>query len=354
MGKIRFESQETSVRFLNPLNGFQEEEHHLELRKDPLLGDVSILNPFLKDKARVFFGDTDENLVAKLVEETRGTCFFCGDRVLEETPRFPDGLIPEGRIAKGEAVLFPNLFALGTFHPVIRLTDSHFLRLSEFSPVIIANGLRVIKVLLAAVYERQPQPLYTAITGNYLFPAGASLVHPHIQALFSPIPFTYHARMIEAGRAYKEREGTSYFHDLLEEEARGEVRYVRRMGRWHWITPFSPIGGNEVIAVHEDESDYGLLSDRDIDDLARGMSVVLSFYESLGHLSFNFALYAKRRTPGEEGSRCLLKLISRQNPYPNYRNDDYFLQKLLQSELIIRPPEELAELLRPHFSRETG
>jgi len=36
----------------------------------------------------------------------------------------------------------------------------------------------------------------------------------------------------------------------------------------------------------------------------------------------------------------LLKIINRQNLYPNYRNDDYFLQKLLQSELIIDLPEQ--------------
>jgi len=352
MARIRFERYETAVRFLNPLKDYLEDEHRLELRKDPLLGDVSVFNPFLKDKARVFFGETDEDLVAKLAEESQKTCFFCGERVRQETPRFPEGLLPAGRIAEGEAVLFPNLFSLGAFHPVVRLTDAHFLRLSGFSPAIIANGLKVITPLLNAVYRSRPDPLYTAITGNYLFPAGASLVHPHIQALLSPVPYTYHARIIEAGRAYKMREGTSYFCDLIEEEASEGLRYVARTGRWHWLTPFSPMGNNEVMAVHEAESDFGLLAVRDIEDLAAGMSAVLSVYGSLGHLSFNFALYSERRARGSEDSRCLLKIISRQNPYLNYRNDDYFLQKLLQSELIIRPPEELALILRTHFQRK--
>ncbi|MBF0506921.1 MAG: hypothetical protein HQL09_08795 [Nitrospirae bacterium] len=43
------------------------------------------------------------------------------------------------------------------------------------------------------------------------------------------------------------------------------------------------------------------------------------------------------------------KIISRQNLYPDYRNDDYFLQKLLHSELIINLPEELAFKLRGYF-----
>ena len=41
-----------------------------------------------------------------------------------------------------------------------------------------------------------------------------------------------------------------------------------------------------------------------------------------------------------------VRVITRQNVYPNYRCDDYFLQKLLGEELILTPPEELAENLR--------
>ena len=46
----------------------------------------------------------------------------------------------EGRIKVGEALLFPNLFSLGTYHPVICLCDAYFLKLSEFTPEMIANG----------------------------------------------------------------------------------------------------------------------------------------------------------------------------------------------------------------------
>lgn len=46
---------------------------------------------------------------------------------------------------------------------------------------------------------------------------------------------------------------------------------------------------------------------------------------------------------------CVFKIVNRQNLYPNYRNDDYFLQKLLHSELVITPPEELASRLRDCF-----
>jgi hypothetical protein len=55
-----------------------------------------------------------------------------------------------------------------------------------------------------------------------------------------------------------------------------------------------------------------------------------------------FRSYSVRQPQAGEGHRCVLKIINRQNLYPNYRNDDYFLQKMLQTELIITQPEELA------------
>ena len=115
------------------------------------------------------------------------------------------------------------------------------------------------------------------------------------------------------------------------------------------MTAFSPLGSNEVTAVHETEGDFAFLSDADLGELSGGLSRVLAFYESLGHLSFNFTLYAARQPQAGEGLRCLLKIINRQNLYPNYRNDDYFLQKMLQSELILNLPEDLSVEARKKF-----
>ena len=103
------------------------------------------------------------------------------------------------------------------------------------------------------------------------------------------------------------------------------------------------------MALHEELGDLDELSQDDLDNLTRGIAKVLSYYETLGHLSYNYALYSVRNTRNSGGFRALIKIITRQNLYPNYRNDDYFLQKLLQSELIITPPEELAANLRTGF-----
>ena len=254
----------------------------------------------------------------------------------------------EGRIRVGEALLFPNLFSLGTYHPVIRLCNAHFLKLSEFTPELITNGFLAARQFNRIAYAKDPDVAYAAVTANYLFPAGASLVHPHLQMIATHLPYSYHSRMLDACERWQDDWGTSYFDDLVTEEENGP-RYIGQTGRWQWLTPFSPLGNNEVIAIHKNLGDLDELSDIDLNNLASGIAKVLSHYETLGHLSYNYALYSVKKSRNNGGFRALLKIITRQNLYPNYRNDDYFLQKLLQSELIITPPEELAEKLQSRF-----
>ena len=349
MAKIIFETVQSTFKILNPQNNFAEEVYQVEVRKDPLLGDRSVYNPFLRDKAKAFFGGNDPTLIGELVAESAKTCIFCGTRVEESTPRYPADLVPQGRIRSGEALLFPNLFAIAAYHAVVSLSNAHFLKLSEYTPVLVENGLKAALEFLKAVFRRDPEARFVTINANYLFPAGASQVHPHLQILITPVAYSYHGRMIDACRDYYLGNGSPYHVDLIKEEKVYGARYVARLGRWHWLTAFSPMGNNEIIAVHESESDFVMITEADLGDLAHGISKSLEFYERLGHLSFNYSLLSVRQTDGEEGNRCLLKLVTRQNLYPNYRNDDYFLQKMLQTELIIKTPEELAKNLRMSF-----
>ncbi len=346
--KIRFESILSHSNSLDPSRNFAEEVHTVEVRKDPLLGDTSVYNPFLRDKAKLFFSDCDTEVIGKLIQESGRSCFLCGDGVMKNTPMYPRNLVPDGRIKSGEAVLFPNLFSIAQYHAVVSLGRAHFLKLAEFTPGLLADGLTAAQEFLNTVYGHDPSVPFAVTCCNYLFPAGASLVHPHIQILVTPVAYSYHRRLLDACSSYYGEKGSIYHLNLIEEErARGE-RYIAQTGRWHWLAAFSPGGNNEVIAVHQEDSDFGCLGKEDISDLGYGLSRVLAFYESLGYLSFNYALFSVKKNYGK-GVLCLLKIINRQNVYENYRNDDYFLQKLLQSELIITLPEELAAQMRDFF-----
>jgi len=348
MADINFERFESTIRILNPFNNFAEEEHHVEVRKDPLLHDTSVYNPFLRDKAKAFFGQNDEELIRKLADETSANCIFCGDSVRTRTARYPEDLIPGGRLELGEAVLFANLFALAPHHPVIVLSKAHFLRPTEITPSHLGDGLSLARRYLKEATERDPALSFATVSANYLQPAGASLVHPHIQMLAATMPYTYHARLLDGVSSYMVQHGTHYFADLIAEERSLGKRFIGKHGAWNWIAPFSPMGSNEIMAIHNEESDLGRITVKDLRDLSDGITRVLALYVGMGHLSFNFTLYSVKG--GETvGFRCLLKIVNRQNLYPNYRNDDYFLQKLLQSELILNLPEDLAAETRMYF-----
>ena len=96
--------------------------------------------------------------------------------------------------------------------------------------------------------------------------------------------------------------------------------------------------------------------------LAAGLSKVLAWYERVGLSAFNFTLYGGPLDGGRRGAparadRCrrpvhpvVLRVIARSAFKPDYRTDDYFLQKQLGGELIFETPEAIAATLRGEFS----
>jgi galactose-1-phosphate uridylyltransferase len=348
MGTIRFESVASTLSIHNPLNGFALQEQLVEVRRDPILGDTSVLNRFQQTKTG-FFGENDRAFIAQLAEKSAANCIFCGDRLGTATARYPDELIPGGRLTRGEATLLPNLFALGAYHPVVVLSKAHFLELAGFTPELLADGYGAAREFIGRAHGRGPDAVFTVIGANYLLPAGASQIHPHLQMLVTPVAFTHHERLLRACSLHHERHGSSCLDELVREERRLGQRFVAKLGGWSWIAAYAPRGNNEILAVHETEQDFAALADEDVQALAAGVSKVLGFYGGLGLLSFNYAIFSVRRDAPAPGFRCCLRIISRQNLSPAYRNDDYFLQKLLDSDVIATPPEELAERLRPSF-----
>lgn len=348
MAAITFERFEDSLELLNPLKGFAPERQRIEVHRDPLLGHTSVYNPAIEEGLKVFLNEVDHELLAQLAEESAKTCVFCPDRV-SGVARFPEDLIPEGVVKVGEAVAFPNLMAMGGHHSVAIVSRAHFLEMQQLSPELIGNAWLALRQIMTAIRQRDPTAAWTTVHGNYLFPAGASLMHPHFQMLIGSSPYTQHARLAAACRGYLEREGTRYHDDLLQQERATWDRYIAATGRWHWLAAFSPLGSNEIFAVHESEGDLLRLDEGELHDLAQGLASILRMYQDLGHMSFNYTLYARREPTNPDGFQCLLRIFTRQNPAATYRSDDFYLQKGLQTELMLHRPEALAARARSYF-----
>lgn len=341
MTEIAFKRSHFTAEVLNPLKGFAFEQQQLEMRWDPLLGHTSLYNPGIESGLKTFIGEADRGLLEKLASESAPCCFFCPER-LDSTARFPESFLPAGRLQQGEATLFPNLFALAPYHAVIAVSHAHYLPPEGFTTRLVRDALTTAWDYTRVVYAHDPKAAFATIHANYLFPAGASILHPHFQVLISHQPYTHQERLLQACRAYHAEHASAYFADLVRIEERLGERWIAQTGDWDWLASFSPLAANEITGIHTGESDFALFSESTLDGLAEGLAGVLRFFGHLGYLSFNFSLYSRREPTLPDGFNCLIRCMTRQNPAPNYRTDDFFLHKGLESELILNLPERLA------------
>jgi len=347
--KIKFEKYVRTSTIHNPMMNNELDAQALEIRKDPLTGVQSVFNPRLEDKVAMFYGKSDTALIAKMAEESRSRCFLCGDLWKQITPKYPADLVPEGRIEKGQAVLFPNIFPAAPVHAVIRVGDRHYVPLSEFGADAVSDAISVSLELARRLAEKKAGVTYMTLNGNYLGPAGASIAHPHFQMVGADLPFTYVGDVLTRGRAYFEKNQTCYWADLAAQEKQEGARYIAATGPVEWITAFSPSGANEVVGILPNHHDFLDMDNDDAAGVAQGLVRVLAGYADMGLSTFNFALYSGPLDKKDESFRCFIRIISRQNVYENYRTDDYFLQKMLRNELILTPPEVLAKNFRERF-----
>ena len=350
-GKIEFYKHIQNSTIHNPMMDKQLDTQALEIRKDPLTGAQSVFNPRLEDKVSMFYEKSDTALIEKLAEASRANCFLCGDTWKEITPTYPKDLIPEGRIQVGKAVLFPNIFPVAQIHAVIRVGDKHYVPLSEFDLQTVEDAFETSLELARKLIAAGMNVRYLTVNGNYLGPAGASIAHPHFQVVGGDVPFTYIEKIINLSRQYFQKHGTCYWSDLVDLEKEKKERYIGTTGSVEWLASFSPSGTNEVIGVMPKRDQFLELDRNDVSGMARGLVNVLSGYAEMGISTFNFSVYSGPLGERDDSFRCFIRIISRQNVYENYRTDDYFLQKLLDNELILTPPEILAKNLHSHFNK---
>jgi galactose-1-phosphate uridylyltransferase len=327
--------------FLNPMKGMEKDTQIVEYREDPLTGLTCIYNPATAEKARIFFGSTDRKALKEFAEQTKESCFFCPEKLETSATRF----LEFENLKKGEAVLFPNLYAVFHDSAVIVLTKKHFLDLNEFTPEIFENGISLGLTYLRRRYE-QKKIKYGVLGGNYLPPAGASIVHPHMHVLSSKTPFRVLKVMIKNSEKYYRKKGVNIVDDIL----KAKERYIGKFGSIEAYVPFAPLGNNEIDGVIRKRSLLDL-NEKEIKDISSLLAEVLKFYYKEGISSYNFMIYSGALN-GKDNLYCGIKIISRQNFKPFYTNDVWYLLKILQESLIFESPEQTAEKFREAIKRK--
>jgi UDPglucose--hexose-1-phosphate uridylyltransferase len=345
MALIAFKKHSESVRFKSPLKNMEPVEVEIERRLDPLTGRAALWCESFQDKVGMFFAKSDYQLLEELAAQTRERCFFCPEKVKAYTPRYEESWLKGGALERGECFLFPNLFPLSALHAVIVVGKKHLRLPDDFPPQLLQDAFSLAVEFGRSVHRADPQRRYLTVNTNYLPPAGASLLHPHLQLFGGKYPPTAVEELQKACREFQNRLGRPYFETLVEEEKSCGERYIFQTGPVHWLAAFAPAGANEILGVAPGYFNLLELDDRALGGLAEGLSRALAFFHRQGFSSFNYTIYSDT-LEGGGAFPVFLRLVCRQNFARHYHNDDYFLQKMLGDELILIKPETLAEQLR--------
>jgi UDPglucose--hexose-1-phosphate uridylyltransferase len=344
--KIDFEKHVSQAVFHSPLKNFELDSQQIETRIDPLTGLTTKVRTGRKAWQRLY--TTDEKLLAEIAEKTREGCFFCPEKVKETTPRYPEELIPGGRIVVGEACLFPNLFAQKEYSAITVISRQHFVQLDQFTTELFANAFKACSIYFNRLNQSEPNK-YAEIGFNYLFPAGSSIVHPHLQVLASDWPYFLIANLLEHSQKYYTQHSACFWKDLVDTEKKLGQRYINRLGNTEWLVPFAPIREDEVHGIVRNKSNFLQFDDSDWENLTEGITRVFRYYKDKGLSSCNFALYSGQLGKKADYLWAGVRIVSRSSVQAQPINDVFYSQNLLYDGLITEPPEEIASALRNYF-----
>ncbi len=313
------------------LVGGKVEESTVEVRYDPLTLQTSRI-------VRKTFPVPQSEGFEDEIESTKSWCPFCSERIEGMAARDP--VIMGGELWKrGEAILFSNLMPYSKYSLVLRLTEEHFVRPSEFTQQHFVDAFSLIQEYIKKLPEGK---LYITVGMNYLKPAGSSIMHPHIQIVISEASTDYFARLDWSALEFMESNGKDFWRALVEREKEGE-RYVGSTEKTEWLAAYAPKGFYHFSAVPE-ERVFAEMSEEQLRGFAEGIVKVLKYYESKGLNAFNFTFFCADRIG--EHFRTNFHIVAR-TPFGKYYWCDVFFPKMLHDESVtFFVPEEYAKELR--------
>jgi galactose-1-phosphate uridylyltransferase len=251
---------------------------------------------------------------------------------------FPAELAPEGRIRRGEAVLFPNIQAYSRHSSVsVYSPDLHHLPLDRMDARVVHDNLAAQVDFVSRATRLDPDARWVSINANHMLPSGSSLFHPHMQGSVDPHPTTVQELL---SRVPPER-----FADYLETERHLRERHLGELGGVEWLAGFAPFGFNELRALVPGVGSPEQLDEERVAALADGIARALSLYAELGYQSFNLAIYGAPTA----GHVLSVRLVCRSSLRALYRSDVAYFERMHWQAMVDGTPEELAERAGDRF-----
>jgi UDPglucose--hexose-1-phosphate uridylyltransferase len=346
--RVEFRSEKKRARLHDPRAGFAAVDVESEVRRDPLTGNSARICHFSLTATR----PPD---LGEIVRVTGKQCPFCPERIETVTPRFPEELVPGGRLRRGGALVVPNLFPYDDVSAIAALCPEHFHAMDEVPVQVVVDGLTAARDFLQLAARRFAAGQgYGIVTWNYMPPAGASQVHPHMQVVATADPGNALRRELAAAQAWCARNARPYAEALLAAERAGP-RWVGEEGGVAWLVPFAPSGLlGDVMAVFPARAAVTDLSDADIAGFAGALVRVLRGFASQGLWSFNLCLMPDAFGAAPDRHWLVARLLPRFYLNPALHISDVsYMHLLLEERFAMVYPEEVADRLRDAWSRRS-
>jgi len=344
---MEFRKDVRAMELLTPSLQFESEVELIEYREDPLTGSQSRINVQRAGRARqAQRGEAD---LSEAIERTAVGCFFCPENIEGRTPKFPPKICPDGRIRRGESLVFPNLFPFAEYHAVGTLTQRHFLDLDEFTPGMLMDNIVASMEYISLVYQDDEKAKYPMWIWNHLPPSAASIIHPHVQVVVDRAPTPELEKLLERSEEYFRRHGRNYWRDLIEEEKEIGERYIGDNDSLAVIASYAPRGNREVQMIFKGVGNLADLDERQTRDFATAITKILHCYKKMGVNSFNLITYSAPVRENPDYFRLSARIISRPIFQPFYTSDSGFMERFCDVWVIETLPEEVAQEMRVSF-----
>lgn len=313
-----------------------------EIRFDPLTNESSrlVFDPGMKL--------VPPNYQKEAVETGGENCPFCKENLLRLTPVLPKEISEEGRVCKGEATLFPNLFPYSKHNGVVIFSPKHYVKLEEFTPNMIKDAFWVAKTYIEQVFENDSAVNYVSINWNYLPQSGGSILHPHMHTLISETATNFQAQFAEALQAYQENFKEDFLKTLYETEKANGERWIGERGNVAWMHAYAPKSHNDFIGIFPKVTSIFDLTEEDWLDFTTSLTAIFATLSDQGLASFNMVMTF---SPKQERYPVYVRLIPRLTIGQLGTSDMNFFQTLHQEPLSYKKPEDIARIARVHFSK---
>ncbi|MGD9974784.1 MAG: hypothetical protein AB7S77_17115 [Desulfatirhabdiaceae bacterium] len=340
---MKFEAIKKETIIQDPQKEMSERRIPSEIRIDPLTGRTARICHFMTLQ-------WEKPDFHALVAGTETWCPFCPDKVMAITPFFPKNLIPEGRLQKGDMMIFPNIAPYDSIGAVATFGSRHYIPMTGFTPDLMASAFGFALDFFRCIESTgHPESVYHIINWNYMPPAGSSLIHPHLQVFSTSSAPNLMRQELEASRRYLDSNGSCFWEDLVTAEMKTGKRYLGKIGRSHWITAFAPMGvAGDVLAVLEGARCTLDLNAQDLQDISAGLARVIAEYDKMGIYSFNMNFFTGSKTD----DHFRFHLLFSPRTFFNQKlgtPDIGALRNLFNETLCMAYPEEINDMLKQGF-----